>query len=346
MQKSLVTIALSFMLLLALPGPAPVGAQSPGDGVVHAVLFYSPSCQHCHYVMEVVLPPLANKYGKQLEILNVDASQQGGYILYQQAVEQFKIPDERAGVPALIVGDVVLVGSEEIPQQFPGLIEKYLAEGGVDWPAIPGLAAMTAGASTSELTFESDPLGHTVSIAVLTGMVIAIIYSAMLLSRQGRARLQPGGVQPERLKHWIIPLLGVVGLIVASYLSFVETTHTAAVCGPVGDCNAVQASPYSLLFGFLPLAVLGLLGYLVVLAFWGWAAFGSGRTAELAALGMVGAALFGTVFSTYLTYLEPFVIHAVCVWCLASAAAMTGLMLSSTWLLFRPAQPLPHRRRR
>jgi uncharacterized membrane protein/thiol-disulfide isomerase/thioredoxin len=393
MRRLVVTITLLSVLLLALPGPSPAGAQSSGDGVVHALFFYSPSCPHCHIVIEEVLPPLMEKYGEQLVIAGVDTSQQGGNVLYQGAVEHFKIPNERLGVPTLIVGDEVLVGGIEIPEQFPGLIEKYLKEGGVDWPAVPGLAEAMAQASappsptpvtattppateetatptptptpiavaaattpgipseepppqSPELTFKSDPLGHTISIAVLTGIIIALGYSVALLGRQDRALLQPGRVQPARLKHWIIPLLAVIGLVAAFYLSYVETSNVKAVCGPVGDCNAVQSSSYALLFGFMPLAVLGLLGYLAVLALWGWAVLGSGQTAELAALGLVGATLFGAAFSAYLTYLEPFVIHAVCAWCLTSAVAMTGLMLASIQLLLRGGQPLPRRRRR
>ena len=42
----------------------------------------------------------------------------------------------------LIVSDVILVGSLEIPQQFPVLVEKYLASGGTDWPDIPGLSSI------------------------------------------------------------------------------------------------------------------------------------------------------------------------------------------------------------
>jgi uncharacterized membrane protein len=55
-----------------------------------------------------------------------------------------------------VVGDVVLVGSAEIPHQFPGLVEEYLAQGGVGWPDIPGLAEVTsAQAETRTATPES-----------------------------------------------------------------------------------------------------------------------------------------------------------------------------------------------
>lgn len=40
--------------------------------------------------------------------------------------------------------------------------------------------------------------------------------------------------------------------------------------------------------------------------------------------------MFGTLFSLYLTYLEPFVIKAVCAWCLTSAVIITLLMLVNT----------------
>jgi uncharacterized membrane protein len=42
----------------------------------------------------------------------------------------------------------------------------------------------------------------------------------------------------------------------------------------------------------------------------------------------------GTAFSIYLTYLEVYVIEAVCLWCLSSAVIMTLIML----LGIRPAQ--------
>jgi hypothetical protein len=42
--------------------------------------------------------------------------------------------------------------------------------------------------------------------------------------------------------RWSVPVLLTIALAVAAYLSFVEVSQVAAVCGPVGDCNAVQQS--------------------------------------------------------------------------------------------------------
>ena len=63
----------------------------------------------------------------------------------------------------------------------------------------------------------------------------------------------------------------------ALYLSYVETQMVEAVCGPVGDCNTVQSSPYSRLFGVLPMGVVGAVGYVAILAAWLVNRLGSGR---------------------------------------------------------------------
>jgi uncharacterized membrane protein len=120
-----------------------------------------------------------------------------------------------------------------------------------------------------------------------------------------------------------------VGLVVAGYLSYVEITHVEAVCGPVGDCNTVQQSEYARLFGFLPIGVLGMAGYVMILAAWFIGLFTGSKSADYAALAMLAMTASGTLFSVYLTFLEPFVIGATCAWCLSSAVIMTALMLLS-----------------
>ena len=110
-------------------------------------------------------------------------------------------------------------------------------------------------------------------------------------------------------------------------MAFVETTHTTAVCGPVGDCNTVQQSEYALLFGRLPIGVLGVLGYAAMLVVWVGRRWGRGSLQRLSNLALFAMALFGTLFSIYLTFLEPFVIGATCIWCLTSALCMTLILL-------------------
>ncbi len=340
--RRLVYFALLFACLAAvLPARA-------ADPVVRAILFYSPSCPHCHEVIDNDLPPLVEQYGQQLDVLAINTVHPDGQTLYQAAITHFEIPPGRRGVPTLIVGQTILVGSGEIPQQFPGLIKHHLEAGGVDWPAIPGLAEVlpvqedTAEpaelaappaaaedeplAATSELDdigaaletetvagrFRRDVTGNSLAVIVLVGMVVAVVASF---------RSAPTA-SPPAWQRRTIPLLIVAGLLVAAYMTFVETTGTEAVCGPVGDCNTVQQSRYATLFGFLPIGVLGLIGYVVMGLAWLAAARG-----HLPYTPLVFMAFGGTLFSIYLTFLEPFVIGATCLWCLSSAVIITAIML-------------------
>jgi hypothetical protein len=125
------------ILLLLVWVVTPVFA-SQGGLVVRAILFYSPNCPNCHLVIQEVIPPLLEQYGEHLQIGGVDTSTAEGSELYFAAVEYFQIPSERRGVPTLVIGYVVLVGSREIPDRLPELIEQGLVAGGVDWPTIPG----------------------------------------------------------------------------------------------------------------------------------------------------------------------------------------------------------------
>jgi len=343
-------VAILITLVLAIT-VVPVHADEP---VVRAVLFYSTNCPHCHHVITEVLTPLTEQCGGALQIIAVNTSQTGGHELYLAAVEAFEISPERRGVPTLIVDDVALVGSLEIPELFPALVEQGLAAGGVDWPTISGLAEVLAKAGPGSIATPTpaltaapalptdmtsgisaniarDPLGNSLSIAVLCGMVVSIGWVVNRGVRVWRGQGNPSSETNLPVwKAWGVPVLCAVGLAVAGYLAYVETRQVRAVCGPVGDCNAVQQSEYALLFGVLPVAVLGVMGYVTILAAWAWGQFGRGRLAELVPLALFGMALFGTLFSIYLTFLEPFVIGATCSWCLTSAVMMTLILLLVT----------------
>jgi protein-disulfide isomerase len=130
--------------------PSITFAQPAQKPVVQVVLFYSPTCSHCHYVITEVLVPLVNEYGDQLQILAIDSTQPNGAALYHATVKRYEIPLERQGVPTLIIGDMVLVGSGEIPAQFPALVEEQLAAGGVGWPDIPELKQIISAETTPE----------------------------------------------------------------------------------------------------------------------------------------------------------------------------------------------------
>lgn len=358
---------LTFLVLLAVSWAVPAQAGSP---VVQAVLFYSPSCGHCHKVINEVLPPLREQYKDQLEIVMVDVTLDQGQVLYQSAIQALEIPDERLGVPTLIVGDTVLVGSNEIPEQFPGLIELGIEQGGVGLPEIPGMeeaiaqtddqqsgtagetdagvaSQPTSAPETGEslpissapgdlaetpaqngspefvLRFLRDPVANSLAVLVLLGMAASVIgvgISFVNGSPTGIARW------PVRI---LLPVLSLIGLGVAAYLTFVETTQTQAVCGPVGNCNAVQDSQYASILG-IPVGLIGLAGYIGILAAWAVQYYGPQGLRRPAAIALWVMAWLGVLFSIYLTFLEPFVIGATCMWCLSSAIIMTLILWMAT----------------
>jgi len=336
-------VVLSVLCALALPDYVvrPAAAQSV---VVHAVLFYSPTCPHCHEVIENILPPLVEQFPDQLDIAGIDVSHPTGQAIYQAFVAQYQVPDDRIGVPTLVVGDQVMVGSLAIPEQFPGLIEKGLSSGGVDWPTIPGLqkvlaAQPPADANPEQATnasapaepaqpgpmerFQQDPLANTIAVIVLVVMLAAVLLVVISYARGSSSRL-------FNWPPYILPLLSLAGMGVAGYLAYTYLAHTEVVCGPVGNCGDVQNSPYAYLFGIIPVGLLGLIGYAAILTAWLLRQYGPPAWQKLLSLAIWGMAWFGILFSIYLTFLEPFVIGASCAWCLTSAVLMTMVFLVST----------------
>ena len=322
----------SFLLaaiLLAVLASSAASAQAP---VVNAVLFYSPTCPHCHEVMTEDLPPLKEQFGDQLAILEVNVTSQQGQELYQQALREFNVTEDRLGVPALAVGDNYLVGADEIPNLFPSIITSGLEAGGLEWPTLGGLQDYItryglSGSASQSLTekFMRDPVGNTISTLFFLGMgasVIFLVWSYL-----------SGSIPYGPWPRWILPVLIAIGIAVSGYMTYVEFTQNEAVCGPIGDCNAVQSSVYAYVFGVIPVAVLGLLGYLGMAAALAISYLSKGDRSQNAAHVLWWLALFGVAFSTYLTYLEPFVIGATCAWCLASAASVTAILWGSAPLV-------------
>lgn len=141
--------------------------------------------------------------------------------------------------------------------------------------------------------------------------------------------------------RWLGIVFAVLGLAVALYMSAAELLGTETVCpggspndfqaGPGAvavDCGSVQNSAYARVFG-IPVAYLGIGGYLAILAVWTL----ENRLDFLNQYGhllVFGMALFGLLFSAYLTYVEFFILYAVCSWCLSSAVLMAVAFVIAT----------------
>lgn len=126
----------------------------------------------------------------------------------------------------------------------------------------------------------------------------------------------------EGILQRAIAFFATLGLGVAAYIAIVESGGSAPVCLSGGSgCETVASSSYAHLAG-VNIAVLGIIGYALLLA----SAF---FVSDLVRFGGFLVALSGFGYNVFLTYVELFKIEATCEWCLASAALMTILFALS-----------------
>jgi uncharacterized membrane protein len=114
-------------------------------------------------------------------------------------------------------------------------------------------------------------------------------------------------------------VLTVVGLGLASYLTYVHYSGIKPACSLGGSCEKVQTSAYSQLAG-VPVALMGLIGYVTIMILL------LAPERETTRFATVAVTTIGFGFSAYLTYRELFSIHAICEWCVSSAVIMTLLV--------------------
>lgn len=132
-------------------------------------------------------------------------------------------------------------------------------------------------------------------------------------------------MKQRRLRIAALAFAGL-GIAVAGYLTYVHYAGLQPFCaGGSHGCERVQSSTYATVGG-VPVAVLGLIGYVSIAA----ALLAPGEGARLAAAALT---VTGFGFSAYLTYLELFVIDAICQWCVTSAILLTVLAVLCVWRL-------------
>jgi len=124
----------------------------------------------------------------------------------------------------------------------------------------------------------------------------------------------------------IAALITLIGLGEATYLTVVYLTGETAVCGGSADCFQVLGSKYAKI-GSIPVAGFGALAYFLAFSFATFAAFGYARAQKLFAL-LITAMFAATL---WLLFVQAFLLHAFCRYCLFSAAIiflLTGLAVA------------------
>ena len=132
--------------------------------------------------------------------------------------------------------------------------------------------------------------------------------------------------RPSLVVYWILAAIALIGLADATYLTVAHLTGDDAVCGSAIGCSVVLGSAYATIRG-IPTAAFGAIAYFTVFSLAILAAFGYARMRSLLAV------LVGLMFvaSLYFLYLQAFVLHAFCPFCLLSAAltfVLAGLLVA------------------
>jgi uncharacterized membrane protein len=133
---------------------------------------------------------------------------------------------------------------------------------------------------------------------------------------------------------WASIVTAILGGLDAAYLLIYKLTSAQAMCLGSGDCSTVNSSRYSETFGGIPVSLLGLLAYLTIIGIHALET----RSRFLKQNGNLlafGLSLLGVLFSAYLTYVELYVIHAVCPFCVASAILITIIFILAIIRLIR-----------
>jgi uncharacterized membrane protein len=143
-----------------------------------------------------------------------------------------------------------------------------------------------------------------------------------------RARLQT-------IFYTIAALIALIGLADATYLTVTHLTGEDLVCGS-GDCSAVLGSVYATVAG-IPTAAFGALAYFAVFSSALLAAFGYTRARIF--LTLVVAVMFGV--TVWLLYVQAFILHAFCPFCLLSAALtffLAGIIIATPSTASQPSE--------
>ena len=126
----------------------------------------------------------------------------------------------------------------------------------------------------------------------------------------------------DRVLRAAVALVALAGVGVSGYLTYVHYQPSALICTSGGGCETVQESSYAELAG-IPVALLGLLGFVTVLVLVAW-------DSELARTLAAAIALTAVGFAVYLVLLQAFVIDAWCVWCLVNDLVIVPLLAVTT----------------
>lgn len=133
--------------------------------------------------------------------------------------------------------------------------------------------------------------------------------------------------------YWATFGLACLGALDATYLLVYKLTNINAMCLGNGGCHDVNFSPYAEVGG-IPVSVFGMVAFLVIACILILESRFK-NVKENGSLVIFGISLAGVAFSAYLTWLEIYVIHAICPFCMASAVIVALIFILAIIRLIR-----------
>jgi uncharacterized membrane protein len=125
-----------------------------------------------------------------------------------------------------------------------------------------------------------------------------------------------------------IAVLSLVGILIALYLTLYKVGIVGNLSCTIGSCETVNTSRWATFAG-LPVAAWGLAAYVALFALAMAGTHERYDTSREISWLLVAISGWSVVFSGWLTYLELFVIRAICIWCVASALLMVAIFVAS-----------------
>jgi uncharacterized membrane protein len=126
----------------------------------------------------------------------------------------------------------------------------------------------------------------------------------------------------------VVAALALAGIFISLYLTLFKLGVIGELTCSIGSCETVNTSKWST-FLHLPVAAWGLLFYAEVFVISVLGTMPRFENEPFVSLILVVESAFGVLFSGWLTYLELAVIHAICIWCVTSAAIVVAILLVS-----------------
>ena len=135
-----------------------------------------------------------------------------------------------------------------------------------------------------------------------------------------------------------VVILGLGGTGISGYLTYGYLANASIGCPFNAHCDLVQASPYAYMWGF-PVPLLGLLMYGALTLMGFFLFLRKPEWENILGLVIYGISLAGVIFTLYLYYLEIFVLHAFCSWCIGSSIVILFIFILSLEYLNKIKQP-------